>query len=74
MDIQTKKDIRAILLSYGKPCAIRELSKLYLEIAGEEIDFRKSGFASLENCLLGMPDVRILRFPTKSVIHFVINL
>ncbi|CAO1382815.1 unnamed protein product [Diamesa serratosioi] len=62
MDSSTKVVIRSILLAYGKPCSLVEFSKLYLEFAGERLNFSKSGFASLEKCLLGMPDVCKLRY------------
>ena len=60
MDDTTKRVIRSILLANGKPCTVQELAKNYFETEGEQIDFRKLGFDSLESCLLKMPDVRIL--------------
>lgn len=58
MDETAKRDIKGILLSVGKPCTLRELSKLYLEQIGQPIDFRKYGYTSLEKCLSGTTDVR----------------
>lgn len=59
MDDSVKRDIKGILLSVGKPCTLRELSKLYSEQIGQQIDYRSYGFASLEKCLLGTPDVSV---------------
>lgn len=66
MDETAKRDIKGILLSVGKPCTLRELSKLYSEQIGQQIDFRKYGFASLERCLLGNPDVSITMIFNKN--------
>lgn len=60
MNEETKRVIRAILFLNEKPCTIKELSEIYFETEGEKIDYSKLGFASLQKCLLGMPDVSIL--------------
>ncbi|CAO1384464.1 unnamed protein product [Diamesa tonsa] len=62
MDDSVKRDIKGILLSVGKPCTLRELSKLYSEQIGQQIDYRAYGFASLEKCLSATPDVCKLQY------------